>query len=132
MANRWRLAASLDAKLYALLLALVAVAMACVVAFAARQHRLDARAELGRTTAALARGLADHSYEALWRGDVDALKRIVDALAIQPGVAYAQVYDRTGKPLVGRRFDREVAIPRAPGDAATAARTWTCSIPSAA
>ncbi len=121
MTTRWRLAASFDAKLCLLMLALVAVAVASMAGFAARQQRLEARAELARTTLALARGIADRSHEALWTGDAAELERIVDALEFQPDLAYVQVFDRTGKPLVGRRFDRTVAVARPPGDSATRA-----------
>ena len=118
---KWRIAASLDAKLGLLILVLVAVVAASVITLAARQRQLEASAELHQMAEELARAVSEQSYEPVLRSDADGLRRIGDALALRPEVAYIQVLGRRGNVLSLRRFDPDVAIAKAPSDPATLA-----------
>jgi signal transduction histidine kinase/CheY-like chemotaxis protein/HPt (histidine-containing phosphotransfer) domain-containing protein len=118
---KWRIAASLDAKLGLLILVLVAVVAASVITLAARQRQLEASAELRQMAGELARAVSEQSYAPVLRNDADGLRRIGDALALRPEVAYVQVLGRRGNVLSLRRFDPDVAIAKAPGDPATLA-----------
>jgi two-component system sensor histidine kinase/response regulator len=78
------------------------------------------REALGRHAVELAAMFQRGSAIALYRGDVDHARDVVDRLSANPDVLYARMLDAQGTPLAGRAV-AGVAPPNVPGDASVAA-----------
>jgi signal transduction histidine kinase/DNA-binding response OmpR family regulator/HPt (histidine-containing phosphotransfer) domain-containing protein len=113
---RWRIDTSLAAKFNRVAVCLIALTAVAVGGFAIHQRANEVQVDLRQRGLAFAKKVARKHVYSIYRADPQELRRILDELGIQPGVAYVRILNVEGRAIASETARKDVEIPSAPLD----------------